>query len=210
MKASYNLHYPCSYDHVIECIKLYDDTVYTALGAIKQKLIEHFTGDNWNNNQIEKLVGEPLTADFLEKWDKDYLENLLDSDDYSSVEELYSFARNICNIDLGNIKIPYKIIILDDNEYTLTDKSGDIENLFQSEENIPAEMIIKYEVCFGKAALIDRWKDLLKEYEGCLYAVKSNDGTILCGSYDPNDIENIEQLPDDSHTVNEKNREIEL
>ena len=175
-----------------------------------ESIIKHFEGDSWTVHQLEDIWGENvintegMTEEQISAYDnfvslnkaldKAELENLLRTNTDFDFGTLLLYADNEFHTDLKDLVIPYKIVILQEtDEHPLTDWD-EVELMLADEDDLSADNIKEYVICYGKQDLIEKWEDLLKQNEGAWYGVKDDSGLIVGGAYDPNDIENLEEL----------------
>ena len=174
--------YYCSYD---------DDEIFEDFEIEKEKYVNELGKIDWDKLSKEEHFIFAWSNKELADEIREIIEN---NPSVYTLTNLISYAKNM-GIDLAGIEEPYKIIVLNDGPYGSLDNYEKVEKLLLDDKNIPEEMIDKFIVCYNKEDLIDKWKDNLKESEGAWYGVKNEDGLIVAGSYDPNDIQDLEELP---------------
>lgn len=174
----------------------YDEYYAQAFTDVRERIIFHFKGDNWTNEQVEAIIGEPISAEWLDHYLPlhERIDDVILTDSDFDLTTLISYAKDF-GIDLSGVNVPYKMIILDDGDYTSLDNYDKVKELLSNENDI-GNILVKYIVCQNRNDLAEAWEENLSAYEGFWYGIKDDDsGIIIGGTYDPNDIMDIAELP---------------
>ena len=185
--------------NVEEAQLAFDEYYSQAFSDVRDRIVQHFREDNWTNEQIEAIIGEPISADFFEHYlplHERIDDEIRNSSDFD-LQALISYAKDF-GLDLEGIKEPYKIIVLKhgpDDVYW--NEHDDSQYVFQNEERI-GNNLDKYIICQDKDDLIKAWKQLKKEKCILWYGVKNGEGLIenAHGLYRSEDVKYLKVLPD--------------
>lgn len=173
----------------------FDEMYADKVSYLRGLITEHFFGEDSRQtyDQIHDLTGEPVTEEFLEKWDSEYLDDLLLGEEFT-LPTLIDYAERF-GINLDGVTVPYKIIIF--NPEVVAESPEDRNALLGNrvdEESI-CDKISGYVVCNGRDDMLKYWNELYKQHEGNWYMVKDGERVLIGGAMDINDLDDLEELP---------------